>query len=376
MSNTEHFFEVSKEHSRIKSNIVVEYFNAWAKIIIKMRRRRPDLEQRVCFVDLFSGPGCYDDGTESTPLKVVRSALSNRDFARYVQFLFNDGDPKKADQLRGELDALAGVDSLSFPPQVTDDEIHGAVPPRMWARLRGVPSMAFVDPFGYKGISADLLLSLVRDWGRDCIYFFNYNRINAAIPNPNVEDSMRMLFGEDEHAELRARMRGLAPREREAMVLDTLKTSLRSKCSDELYIEMFCFRDVESERTKHYIMGLTTNFEASTIMKSIMAKYSTVHRQGVATFSHDPHANTRQQDLFPVQPVDELAEELPRLFAGQRLRFQELFRRHSVGRPYEKRHYQQVLLRLEAQGRVALFSLSKGGKIGPDTIVAFADLPP
>lgn len=74
--------------------------------------------------------------------------------------------------------------------------------------------------------------------------------------------------------------------------------------------------------------------------------------------------------------MDELAEELPRLFAGQRLRFQELFRRHSVGRPYEKRHYQQVLLRLEAQGRVALFSLSKGGKIGPDTIVAFADLPP
>src|SRR5207248_10024637 len=36
----------------------------------------------------------------------------------------------------------------------------------------------FVDPFGYKGLSLQLVNSVIKDWGCDCVFFFNYNRIS------------------------------------------------------------------------------------------------------------------------------------------------------------------------------------------------------
>jgi len=34
-------------------------------------------------------------------------------------------------------------------------------------------------------------------WGCDCVFFFNYNRINAGINNPGVKKHMDALFGEE-----------------------------------------------------------------------------------------------------------------------------------------------------------------------------------
>jgi three-Cys-motif partner protein len=59
-----------------------------------------------------------------------------------------------------------------------------------------VPSFSFIAPFGYKGLSLGLVQAAIKSWGCDCVFFFNYNRINAGITNPVVDTHIKALFGD------------------------------------------------------------------------------------------------------------------------------------------------------------------------------------
>jgi hypothetical protein len=62
------FFKESTEQSRIKADIVSKYFFAWASVVIPTTKKRSN---RIAYVDLFAGPGRYDDGNRSTPLRIL-----------------------------------------------------------------------------------------------------------------------------------------------------------------------------------------------------------------------------------------------------------------------------------------------------------------
>jgi three-Cys-motif partner protein len=61
--------------------------------------------------------------------------------------------------------------------------------------IKMVPTLFFVDPFGYKGLSLRLVNAVLKNWGSDCIFFFNYNRINMGVGNDAVLQHMEALFG-------------------------------------------------------------------------------------------------------------------------------------------------------------------------------------
>jgi len=71
--STDSFFEESKEQSAVKTAIVSKYFWSWAKVIIPQVRNRPD--PKIAYLDLFAGPGRYKDGTKSTPLLILETAI-------------------------------------------------------------------------------------------------------------------------------------------------------------------------------------------------------------------------------------------------------------------------------------------------------------
>lgn len=65
------FFSKKRETSEIKSEFLNEYFKAWAAIMLKGQNFKKI--DKILYVDLFSGPGIYDDGKESTPIKILKS---------------------------------------------------------------------------------------------------------------------------------------------------------------------------------------------------------------------------------------------------------------------------------------------------------------
>jgi Protein of unknown function (DUF5131) len=69
-----------------------------------------------------------------------------------------------------------------------------------------VPTLFFVDPWGYKGLTLQLINSVSKDWGCDAIIFFNYNRLNMGLSNLAVDEHMSALFTEKRAASLRYRL--------------------------------------------------------------------------------------------------------------------------------------------------------------------------
>ena len=75
----ESFFQESSEQSIVKATIVAKYFWAWARVVMPTARTHSG---KIAYMDLFAGPGRYEDGTKSTPLLVLERAIQDPDSAK------------------------------------------------------------------------------------------------------------------------------------------------------------------------------------------------------------------------------------------------------------------------------------------------------
>lgn len=342
------FFDESTEQSRVKAAIVHEYFWAWAKVILSVMQKQGD-GGPIAYIDLFAGPGRYKDGTLSTPLLILQKAMANTDLRNRLVTLFNDVESEHVSALKREIAQLPGVESLKFQPRVEGEEV-GTEIVRKFEQRRPVPTLLFVDPWGYKGLSLALINSVLKNWGCDCIFFFNYNRINPGLNNEAVKEHMDVLFGMERARQLREELAGLSSSEREPAIIEALCAAVGGLGAK--YVLPFCFKDDRGARTSHHLVFATKNPVGYGIMKDIMAKHSSEQHQGVASFGYCP-ASTIHPMLFELnRPLDDLEEMLLRDFAGQTLTTRQIYDRHNVGRPYLMKNYKAVLLKMENGGLV------------------------
>lgn len=351
MSNS--FFEEMSAQSKIKAKIVSGYFLRWAKIIIstakKNEQRFGRSPSKIAYIDLFAGPGRYKVGSKSTPLLVLEEAIKDEDIRQRLVTIFNDKNEQNTRSLEEGINALPGIETLRYPPQVMNREIGEEII-GLFEQMNLVPTLFFVDPFGYKGLSLRLINSVLKDWGCDCIFFFNYNRISMGLPNELVREHMNALFGEEKADVLRRQIEAVSSDEREITIVEAIAQSLRVMGGE--YVLPFRFRDERGTRTKHHLVFVSKHFKGYEVMKDIMAKESSSAGQGVPSFEYNP-ATERQPLLFELsRPLDELGEMLLSEFAGQTLTMQEIYERHNLGRPFIKRNYKQVLIQLENAGKI------------------------
>ena len=340
------FFDESREQSEVKARIVQKYFWAWAKVIIPTAKRYGN---RILYVDLFAGPGRYKDGTLSTPLLVLREAIADPDMRSMLVTLFNDKDPSTASTLQKAIDALPGIEKLKYKPRVTN-EIVGERIAKMFGDINLVPTFFFVDPWGYKGLSIGLINSVLQNWGCDCIFFFNYNRVNMGLNNDAVREHMDVLFGRERADRLRGDLAGLGPEDRENLIVEELSAALKEMGA--AFVLPFTFKNESGARTSHHLIFATKHFKGYEIMKGIMARESSEHHQGVASFEYSPAS-----EKFPIlaglsRPLDELSERLLVEFAGETLTMNEIYQRHSVGTPFISSNYKHALAGLEAENKI------------------------
>ena len=340
------FFDESSDQSQIKSRIVAKYFWAWAKVIIPSAKTHGN---RIAYIDLFAGPGRYKDGTVSTPILVIEKAISDPDMRKMLVTVFNDRDKENASSLKEAVNALAGIDQLKHKPQVQSEEV-GTEIVKMFEKMKLIPTLFFVDPWGYKGLSLALINSVLKDWGCDCIFFFNYNRINMGLTNAAVREHMNVLFGKERADRIREKIAGLKPEEREALIIEELSQALRDMGAT--YVLPFCFKNEQGTRTTHHLIFATKNFKGYEIMKEIMARESTEQEQGVPSFEYSPASKNFPLLFDLARPLDDLEEILLKDFGGQRLTMEAVYMRNSVGKRYVRANYKKALTNLEAAGKI------------------------
>lgn len=368
------FFNEQKEQSLVKSTIVAKYFDVWANVIISTQKRYPHQAQKIAYIDLFAGPGRYKDGTVSTPLKILTNAVEKDDLRTRLVAIFNDKDEDNSQELEKTIAEIKDIGSLTFEPQVWNQEVGENIVAK-FEKISLIPTLFFVDPWGYKGLSLRLVNSVLKDWGCDAIFFFNYNRINMGLTNDKVESHMNALFGDKRCDKLRAELSDKNPIERELLIIEELCQALKEYGSR--FVLPFRFKNKKGERTSHHLIFVSKNFRGYEIMKDIMARESSNHEQGVPSFEYSPaDFLPRQTLLFQLsKPLDDLKEEILKIYSGRKLTMVELYEEHNVDTPYIKKNYKEALRTLLDEERIEAISKKgkppRNGTFGDEIIVTF-----
>jgi len=340
------FFEESRDNSLVKSEIVAKYFWAWAKVIIPRAKK---WNSNIAYIDLFSGPGRYQDGSKSTPLLILERAIADPDMPQMLVTLFNDKDSNNTQSLQQAIELIPNISTLRYKPIVLNKEVGEEIVQAI-KQINKVPTLFFIDPWGYKGLSLDLIGAVIRDWGCDCIFFFNYNRINMGLNNSAVKNHMDSLFGRERAEKLREQLASKQPEERELIIVEAIGQALKEIGGS--YVLPFCFKNESGNRTTHHLIFVSKNVLGYSIMKEIMAGESSSAKQGVPSFEYNP-APPRYPLLYELyRPLDELENLLLDEFAGKTLTMLEVYNQHHVGKRYIKKNYKQALLKLEAEGQI------------------------
>lgn len=346
------FYDKPTEQSQVKARIIEKYFWSWAKVVIPWAKRG---KNRIGYVDLFAGPGSYKDGTKSTPLLILERAAQDEDIRNMLVSVFNDVNPDHAQSLQDAIDSSPVIGTLNRKPIVRSMEV-GAEITQVLEHVRTIPTLFFVDPWGYKGLSLQLISSAVKNWGCDCIFFFNYNRINIDINNPYVIEHMNALFGGEQAEELRIKLQTMRPFEREITIVEAISQSLKEKAGQ--YVLPFCFKSQSGGRSSHHLIFVSKNRRGYEIMKDIMAKEGTNLDKGVPSFEYNPATHDQALLFEYLRPLEDLADMLMEYFARKTVTMKQIYDQHydrfSVGTRYIKKSYRECLIKLETDGKITV----------------------
>lgn len=364
---TDDFFEEQRQQSKVKTAIVTKYFAAWSRV---MKPRN----EKLGYIDLFAGPGIYEDGAKSTPIIILETILQDPLLASKMLTYFNDRDPGNIKSLQAHAEALSGFQTLRFKPAFKNYEVGSEITSQLASMPNMIPTILFVDPFGYKGVTLDLLGSVLRHRGCEIILFFNYRRINAAIDNSVFKDHMVALFGEERVVGLQEQLALLSPAEREMLIVEQISQALMERGAK--YVLPFRFKGETGSRTNHHLIFASKNVLGYKIMKDIMAAESSGKNGGVADFEYNP-ATEKYPILFSLTPgLDSLRGMLLKEFAGRSATRDEIFKTHHIGKPFVEKNYREVLLKLEEDGIIATIpkigeQKRRKGTMGENVMITF-----
>lgn len=112
--DSDEFFEKQTGQSEIKSKIVANYFIIWVKVMAQVKTNT-----KIGYIDLFSGPGIYRDGSDSTPLIILKKVVADPVIADKLQCYFNDINKGNIEKLKKTVSSTIDICKLKYRPIFT-----------------------------------------------------------------------------------------------------------------------------------------------------------------------------------------------------------------------------------------------------------------
>jgi hypothetical protein len=220
--------------------------------------------------------------------------------------------------------------------------------------------LCFIDPFGVKGLTLPLIRRFIKDRGCDCIFFFNYSKVNWHLDSGHYELHVDALFGRARAERLRALVKDLrlGVHEREAAIVAELQEALGEAGARK--VPPFKFYDMQGARTSHFLFLATKHERGEEIWKRILAKESSYSEQGVPTFEFSPRIDVRKDESRQARlalgdgPIDGLKREMVARYAGRRISVRVLVSEITTGRKLLPSHVKKALIDLEQEHRLSI----------------------
>jgi three-Cys-motif partner protein len=350
------FFEQQTPSSRIKASIVSEYFPSYSQIIAKANKPKV-----IRYIDLFAGPGIYEDGNYSTPMLIGQKCQKESFLKENVQFLFNDKEYKTT--LEKNFTDEFPIGTFTIKPRFGNLVIGQDEKIREWL-MRGThedgknayPSLLFIDPFGYKGIETEVLAKFMENWGNEIFLFVNTKRIHPALENDKFDGLMKTLFPSTLDKVRSDRRYKLSVPERLNLIIQSLGQEYENILKSKVYHSAFKFQEEDSDATSHYILHLTKHHRGFDLVKQIYSDFANVGTvfDGNNTYTFDAKQLDEANMLFDERTIniDLLKEGIYGTFKGQELSALDLFDDHHKTNLNSRRHYSEALRSLAADGKL------------------------
>ena len=349
------FFEQQTMSSRVKASIVSEYFPKFCNIIINKHKPK-----ELRYIDLFAGPGKYEDGNASTPLLVARNCLKNSFLQQHVRFMFNDNTYKE--QLEANFLAEFPNGTFAINPFFANRTVGECESITKFltknthrGRCNEAPALLFIDPFGYKGIETNVLAQFLQNWGNEIFLFINTKRIHPALENEKFEPLMRDLFPTTYEKIKLDRKFKQSVSERLQLIIDNLGAEYQKILGKRVYYTAFRFQEEDADTTSHYILHLTKGERGFDLIKTIYNDFANVGTifDGINTYTFDvKKINNPISELFDMgeQNIDNLKQDIYALYRGKKISAFDLFEEHQITGNYCRSHYAKALRKLVSEG--------------------------
>lgn len=350
-STTDGFFEVQTEKSFIKSIIVTEFFKVYFSII-----NNAGFSDDIYYIDLFSGPGKYEDGKYSTPLLLLDTieSFESDDIRNKLHLIFNDENEAFYNSLCENIKQHPVYSRLKHSPLILNCKASEVDLSTLLSGRK--PKFSFIDPWGYIDVSSELIGELVKSIGSDCVLFFNSNRILQDLSKDFSKEHMKKIFGELFPKAVRIQKDSSMSQPTKCKrfvslfaenLYNTHFEPLR-KQGYRLFVLPFSIDQDDVEKISHHIVFISKNHKAIYEMKKIMVKHSNTFGSSLGFDS---------KDMFKISMfsrADNVERELKKIFS-------EMF----VCAPQLKNMY---LTPTEWLERLDRYQMSKAYEVTPYTV--------
>ncbi|MCR3720160.1 three-Cys-motif partner protein [Prauserella flava] len=355
-----------KPHTAAKHQLLTGYLKAWFPILSRWN-------SRLVFIDGFAGPGIYKGDKPGSPVQALdvllehthKDAMSSSEFI----FMFNEAEKDRYDKLDtvvneyianhqpwpANIKVKTGCDSFEYVAE-------GILKHLEEQKKNLAPTFAFVDPFGVKGLSMDLLSRLLSFDRCELFVYFDFNTVNRFAAAGNIDDRLAELFGTDQFK----RAADLTGSERKTFLHDLYQSQLMDACGFK-YVKSFEMIN-ETGHTGYFLFYGTRNFMGLKTMKEVMWN---VDPGGGAVFS-DILAG--QDVLFDIKPDTlPLQEDLAQQFRGKRVSVETLEQYVVIETPYAAKHLKKATLKpMQERGIITSPNQKRKGTFPAKTLVQFA----
>lgn len=350
-----------EQHTLAKHELLRRYLGAWFPILTAAGFNR-----RVVFLDGFAGPGVYSNGEPGSPLIALATLVDHAHIQKLSRtefvFIFVEADPDRFESLRSEVEAFWEQREGGQPTNVRVDLVNDEfanVAEQIVTSLRDknqslAPTLAFVDPFGWSGVSMASIRDLLSSDKCEVLFNFMYDSVNRFVADtrPGIARHFADLFGttQDEH-QAAAELSGQARKE---FLRDLYAQQLLSEGGFK-FVRSFELMDVDRGRTAYFLMFGTRHPKGLEVMKDAMWSLDPVAGARFTGFAGD------QQMLFEKEPnVEPLRHALLEQFAGQSVTVDAIERFVIEETDYKTTHYKKRVLKpLEEEAIVTCESQRK-----------------
>ena len=280
---TEDFFSNQLEHSKAKLSLLKNYATVW------MRKATLGTPQKSCvIIDTFAGAGYYDDGSEGSPIILIKAAMEYCEQASQVNkidfdevmLIFVEKEKNNFLKLKNNIEEL-------IHQEITSDEFNTIVSHKkvsicitnndfesfITILLNGIPdifpTLMFIDPFGYKAIGFDYISKIIEKY-QHCELLINFmyeeiNRFFLSEGNKKLTKTYRCFYGPN-YDSIKEKIKGKSPNDRREIIINGHKDNLKIKGAK--YTLDF---DIEKNgKVKMNIVFCTKNLYGFDVMKEQM----------------------------------------------------------------------------------------------------------